>query len=474
MILLFSLLFPSTILACNLNCFHGASCEAGVASFHLHPTKSNGKALDMHIETSRNGYHCNCPPGYTGLLCGIKYIDCEDSNHMCYNGGKCILGLKDMYGNDQLYCDCSEAIDKNGVSYVGKYCEIPKSQTCDESGEVFCVNGGWCKVDFKKYPRRPCHCGTEHEGPHCEFEKGTVPDCTLKCHNKGICRRGMKKDSSSDGKIDYDFWKAHSNYQYCACPEGYHGLQCEIHSTKCGSHDCFNGGDCVTITTGTRHEHYCDCTKAHANNVAYGGQFCQYEADNLCESHTKINGQQFCLNNGECHQSGSEIECKCPEGFHGPICEFEDSPTPNLYENCTLQCENDGKCQNGAKDNSIMNQFGSELSAYTVAYDHNFEHCVCPEGFMGLKCETKVEICGNGQHVCLHGSKCVADGYDFSCNCDVASTPTVAMAGEYCQHISTSICSTDEVSSSMSNQSTFAFCVNNGQCVDIVGEDNLE
>ena len=114
-------------------------------------------------------------PGTPGYSAEIKYQDCSDSDQMCYNGGKCILGLSDIYGNDQLYCDCSEAIDEHGVVYVGKYCEVPKTKTCDDAGDVFCVNGGWCKEDYANYPRRPCHCGTQHEGPHCEFDAGAVP-----------------------------------------------------------------------------------------------------------------------------------------------------------------------------------------------------------------------------------------------------------------------------------------------------------
>ena len=457
---------------CGLDCFHNGYCEAGAADFSAHPTLSNGTSLSFLIETKRDGYHCNCRPGYTGLLCGVKYDDCTDSDHMCYNGGQCILGLSDIYGNDQLYCDCSQAVDKHGVMYVGKYCEIPKTQTCDDAGEVFCVNGGWCKSDYANYPRRPCHCGTLHDGPHCEFDAGAVPECTLKCHNGGACRLGMKKESSDNGKIDYDFWKKHSDYQYCECANGYYGLQCEVQSSKCGDHHCFHGGECITVTQGSQRMHYCDCTKTVGKGIAYAGEFCQYESDNYCDKQQTANGQLFCVNDGVCHSDGSQLGCECPLGFHGPICEFKDAVQVNEYENCTLVCENNGQCRNGAKDTSLLDKFGNALSNVSVSHDSNFEHCVCPDGFVGLTCETKIDVCEDAEHVCLHGSTCIpdqSDGIGSACNCESGSTSFVMLAGIYCEHKSTSICTTGG-----SGSSGFSFCVNKGECVDMIGEDGKE
>ena len=459
--------------SCGLNCFDHGICQAGAANFSIHPTKANGAPLDIHVETQRNGFHCRCNAGYTGLLCGVKYEDCSNSDHICYNGGKCILGLSDIYGNDQLYCDCSEAIDEHGVPYVGKYCEIPKTETCDEAGDFFCVNGGWCKSDYGNYPRRPCHCGSKHEGPHCEFDVGAVPECTLKCHNGGACRLGIKKDMLKNGQVDLSYWKAHADYQYCECNDGFFGLQCEVQSSKCGSHHCFHGGECISVTENGVRQHYCDCTKAASDQgISYAGQFCQYESKNTCDSQLTTNGQLFCVNDGVCHQNGSYLDCECPSGFHGPICEFKDAVQPDEYENCTLVCDNGGQCRNGAKDTSILDQFGNDLSQYAVSHDSNFEHCVCPDGFTGLTCATKIEVCDNAEHVCLHGSDCIpdeSDGIGSACDCEAGSTSFEMLAGKYCEHKSTSICTSGETSSS-----EFAFCVNKGECVDIVGQDGIE
>lgn len=455
---------------CSLNCFNDGVCMSGSADFSEHPTNLDGTPLEMHVDTQQNGDHCACRPGYTGLLCGIKYEDCADPGLMCYNGGKCILGLSDIYGNNQLYCDCSEAVDEHNVTYVGKYCEIPKTQTCDDAGLYFCVNSGWCKSDYELYPRRPCHCGTQHDGQHCEFDKGAVPDCTLKCHNGGECRLGIKPDPT-DREIVYDFWKNNSDYQYCECPDGFYGLQCEVTSTKCGSHDCFHGGECVTISKGTSHRHYCDCTTTHTATSSYAGEFCQYESDNFCDTRNTTNGQLFCVNGGVCHQDGSQLACECPSGFHGPICEFRDEEQSNAYESCSIACANNGTCRNGAKDNSLLEPFAADLSEYNVAHNSNFDHCVCPEGFVGLTCEDTIEICPNGEHVCLHGSKCIpdSDGEGSACDCDAGATPIQMVAGKYCEHKSTSICTSGDTTNSR-----FAFCVNNGECVDVIGDNNEE
>jgi hypothetical protein len=451
---------------CNLHCLNDGECQIGKADFSAHPTKFHGISLEMYINNEQNGYHCHCRPGYTGLRCGIKYQDCSDAGHACYNGGRCILGLSDIYGNDQLFCDCSTAIDENGTKYVGKYCEIPQTLFCEESGTFFCVNGGQCRPDYGNHPISPCICGSEYDGPHCEFEAGAVPECTLKCHNGGECRLGMKSELSSNGKILYDFWKNHSDYQYCECPTGFHGLQCEIKSSKCGMHHCFHGGECVTVNDGSTQKRFCDCSKAYSRVSSYAGEFCQYEADNVCDEKKTSNGQLFCVNGGVCRLDDSNLSCSCPKGYHGPICEFKDSNITNDFEDCNLVCANGGKCRNGAKDTSFWDKFGDALSHYSVSHDKNFEHCVCPEGFTGLTCEIKMVVCPQGNHVCLHGSKCTqgGNGKNASCDCEAGSSSFEMLAGKFCEYKSTTLCNSG---------SHFSFCVNDGECV-VSSDDESE
>mmetsp|Transcript_6323 Transcript_6323/g.9736 ORF Transcript_6323/g.9736 Transcript_6323/m.9736 type:complete len:119 (-) Transcript_6323:558-914(-) len=53
--------------------------------------------------------------------------------------------------------------------------------------------------------------------------------------------------------------------------------------------------------------------------------------------------------------------------------------------------------------------------------DDQFVYCACTSGWIGLTCENKVEVCGNNEHFCLHGSKCISDvgtgDRGYSCDC---------------------------------------------------------
>ena len=301
-------------LFCPFPCFHGSQCAWGAADFSDHP-HPNGEPLDIHVEDSRLGKHCECTEGFTGLRCAKKYKSCNDGQHFCYHGGECISGLEDQFGNEQLFCDCTNAVDEHGVRFIGKYCEVPTEQPCNLDRSVFCVNGGYCKDDFEDATHRPCRCGPDHDGPHCEFLKGSVPDCDLQCSNGGHCRLGLRTFSDGDASLG---WTNSSNYQYCECPPGFYGLQCEIASSKCGEHHCFNGGTCVHKrgANGVVKSH-CDCNSANTHSVSYAGRYCQYESSVFCDKNSLQNGQLFCVNDGMCKSEGSHLGCDCPDGYHG-------------------------------------------------------------------------------------------------------------------------------------------------------------
>ena len=78
---------------CSIDCLHDTQCVKGDANFTWHPARPDtGEAFDFSKEISRDGYHCGCPPGLTGLRCGRKYESCNDGTHVCYNGGQwCVL-----------------------------------------------------------------------------------------------------------------------------------------------------------------------------------------------------------------------------------------------------------------------------------------------------------------------------------------------------------------------------------------------
>jgi hypothetical protein len=132
------------------------------------------------------------------------------------------------------------------------------------------------------------------------------------------------------------------------------------------------------------------------------------------------------------------------------------------------------------KDNSFIEELGKGVEGFDETHHSElFEHCVCPHNFFGIQCEHKLEICPGGDHVCLHGSQCVArnegdsssgDQY-YMCDCDSAFDSLEKYAGKFCQYSSTDIC-TKNGQPGM-GKANFAFCVNNGMCKGRVedGED---
>lgn len=260
------------------------------------------------------------------------------------------------------------------------------------------------------------------------------------------------------------FWKnTTEDFMYCQCPEKFYGLHCEVKSESCGDHHCFNGGNCVKVNG----RHRCNCSAATTNETMYAGRFCQFESTAFCDKKNGPNGQAFCTNGGLCKVDTNGVAyCQCPAGYHGPICEFHDEEDNGDYENCTLDCQNNGVCRKGVKDVSFLNKFnlGAVDSNLNKTHNEDFEHCVCPLGFVGHSCEMEVDTCGDSSHICLHGSKCVEDGDGHTCDCSDSFTTFDKFAGKHCQHKATQFCTkSGELGVGKDNLS---FCVNNGQCVD--------
>jgi hypothetical protein len=98
-----------------------------------------------------------------------------------------------------------------------------------------------------------------------------------------------------------------------------------------------------------------------------------------------------------------------------------------------------------------------------------FEHCICREGWFGLECEHKAEICGADEHLCLHGSQCVKNGQEHQCDCSktdevVGKAGQSLFAGDSCEHPATDIC----VYGDDYPGRPLYFCTNQGNCRDYV------
>ncbi|CAL1276005.1 unnamed protein product [Larinioides sclopetarius] len=182
----------------------------------------------------------------------------------------------------------------------------------------------------------------------------------------------------------------------CFCQNGYTGLNCQTNYDDCRSEPCLNGGSCIDgIDTFT-----CVCDQG------YTGSTCETDI-NECLSDP-------CLNNGLCEDLINSYICHCPLGFTGINCE-------HYYNICVIEsdlCKNGGSCILGPSNTSscscLPNFFGENCELPTcpcerggICVGEPEFSCLCPFGWTGKTCETKIEVCErsicNGG-LCLLGS----------------------------------------------------------------------
>lgn len=139
-------------------------------------------------------------------------------------------------------------------------------------------------------------------------------------------------------------------------------------------------------------------------------------------------------------------------------------------ETCSLNCENHGICRKGAKDVSILTNV-KVTEEMKSSFNENFEHCVCPSGYVGLRCEIQLDQCPGGAHVCLNGGECatVPNGthISYACDCTFAESDKSRFSGHFCEMESTEFCTTDHAKTSMGIGFN-AYCTNGGKCRALV------
>lgn len=193
------------------------------------------------------------------------------------------------------------------------------------------------------------------------------------------------------------------------CPPGLVGTRCEATASTCRESPCLNGASCIGIGSAIARsglqDFFCDCTTAYAEHGFFAGRYCQYESTSVCRSgDNSPNGPRFCVNGGGCLDE-SKAWCECPGGFFGSRCEFTQDELLEDFSVYELPCFNGGRCVEGIGALALV----EANATYLFVERHiNFEHCSCPGGFFGVQCEHKYSLCGEGDHICFHGSECVA------------------------------------------------------------------
>ena len=160
----------------------------------------------------------------------------------------------------------------------------------------FCANHGTCRYKYENHPEQPCECSEGYAGPHCEYMSDEVPKCTLKCQNGGKCMVGA---------VSWEdiFKETLFESQYCMCPDGYSGDECEHAPQPCGDElICLNGGSCVKLNDNGVETYHCDCTSAGTEDRAFAGEACEYPSSTICSEELDNNGRHFCVNGGTCEE----------------------------------------------------------------------------------------------------------------------------------------------------------------------------
>lgn len=258
----------------------------------------------------------------------------------CFNNGQCItteITLSDGTMETQDRCDCSHTFD--GKHYwAGSSCQYKSTEICSRADNMFCVHSGECPNDNSFQ----CSCP---DG--CKFVVVLLMDCVSK----------------------YQFFFSHTvHHFFTILGQGEH---CEIHiyaledeypdAPTCGDNDrvCLNGGTCtstqvIMADNSVETEYHCDCSQAFDDKFHYAGVSCQFPSSQLCTTTSSSTSKQdrlFCTNHGQCRED-PEQGCKCPAGFEGFSCEFEnvrEDPTDREsidFGKCgdDLVCHNDGVC----------------------------------------------------------------------------------------------------------------------------------
>jgi len=273
--------------------------------------------------------------------------------------------------------------------------------------------------------------------------------------------------------------------------KGFTGVHCQMPYETCpvptdgtGKQKfCFNGGTCERARF-NNDEYHCACPQDPREKV-YAGLNCIVEATDFCQEDGFFDitgGKWFCAHGGTCINGETNLakKCTCPEGKFGLHCEFLTD------EECNLDCNNGGKCKIGLKDFSHMAEYGLDIVEYLGGQEQYGEHCVCPQGFSGAKCQVE-DIVRCGQGICFNGAECVQtvslDGtevYNEYCRCKAEEVDGnhggngqieigngigeihVQYAGKFCEHVATTSCKTP-----YGHNPDEYFCTNGGECPDL-------
>jgi hypothetical protein len=454
---------------CRLECKNG-----GVCTIDKHGQSTHGISdVDVDIDGDGNE-RCLCMVGFEGRLCEKKYQQC--GNGRCYHGGMCV---KTMVGNHLPYsCDCSSA-RLAGMAYTGPSCEV-KTKIHHrflqaESYENVSSEGGGTDATWMDGTDAKGVMSTEADPSDSDSTEDTT---TIDEVNVSTSAPTSESSGPTDETIANDDADTIIDDQLIAEANGgteYGAVTDKGTDTEDGAYnDVEEGGDTTSDTdvdTLTIEDANSDpdTESGVSVNAVDSSASVGTNSSSQSQSHSQSQNQSTThtpsTTHVQQHTNSSAVTSKT-NSSSSVHTSSPSAPTDGVDSSCALKCQNGGSCQYGVKTLGILAGVANSTPYLNQTHSENYEHCACLDGFVGLRCEHKIEVCGDGKQFCLHGGKCLLNGQVHSCDCASASFQGGNATGSYCQHGTTEICSAGD----RSPGHVLSFCVNRGSCIRMVSQ----
>ncbi|XP_053387695.1 uncharacterized protein LOC123541782 [Mercenaria mercenaria] len=294
------------------------------------------------------GYKCHCPVGFSLQTDMVTCTECNEGTYGSNCTSKCTCVPANTYTCDRKtgHCSCMQG-------WKGKICdqdidECKQTPNCPVNSHCVNNNGSYvckCEKGYIKSSKGNCEeCGKRHYGDNC------VEECRCDFQNTDSCNHITGN---------------------CTCKKGWKGNTCteDIDECKADTDPC--GEVANSICNNTVGSYACVCQRGYTKQ------------DNGCKDVDEcLLGRDVCEQ--QCVNTIGSYRCKCQKGFKGSWNNCSQCTDNTFGENCTETCN----C-------NLANSVKVSQTCDTVS-----GKCQCKANWKGNTCDTDVDECSDGIHIC--------------------------------------------------------------------------